>query len=117
MKDAVAVDTSDDECDGEEDNQGNDGNGGCGGSCRPKEKGKTSRYKGVHLDGSAVVANRPRPWRASIWINNTTKALGHFSSEESAARAYDRYARRHGRPGIVFNSPDGSPGSEEVRFL
>ena len=117
IKGDFAADTSGDDYDDDEDNHGNDGDGS-GGGRRPKEKekksGKSSRYKGVYLDRRAARVNRPRPWRASIRINRTTVELGHFSSEESAARAYDRYARQHGPPDMFLNFPNDKPSSKKM---
>jgi hypothetical protein len=48
--------------------------------------GRTSQYKGVSWDDS-----RQR-WAASIHVNRKTRALGRFTDEADAARAYDRAA-------------------------
>jgi hypothetical protein len=49
-----------------------------------------SLYKGVHWD------NRPEStgWRARIQVNYEKISLGHFDTEEEAARAYDVAARQ-----------------------
>lgn len=53
---------------------------------RPTFAGKTSKFKGVHWDGS-----RER-WVAVIKCDGVSSPLGVFSHEEDAARAYDRAA-------------------------
>lgn len=52
---------------------------------------KTSRYRGVC---KPVAITK---WKAAIKLNGKSYGLGHFSSEEAAARAYDCAAKRlHG---------------------
>jgi len=49
----------------------------------------TSKYKGVNIDEGR------RPWRARIRVDLKLIHLGRFATEEEAARAYDKAARRH----------------------
>jgi len=51
-----------------------------------KRPGVTSQFKGVSW------RSRPSPWRATITINGKQVALGSFTEEEAAARAYDAAA-------------------------
>lgn len=49
----------------------------------------TSRYKGVDFHAGK--------WRARVKVNGVQRSLGHFSTAEAAARAYDEAARQtHG---------------------
>lgn len=50
--------------------------------------GTSSRYRGVSW------LTRDLIWRAQITVNGEVRRLGHYDSEEEAARAYDREAHR-----------------------
>jgi len=65
-----------------------------------KQSGKTSRYKGVFWDKSRSQ------WTASIHVNNRTRYLGRFSSEEEGARAYDSAAKEAFKEFAGLNFPD-----------
>lgn len=54
-----------------------------------KPLGCSSKFRGVHLH------KRTGKWRARISVNKKSICLGLFSSEESAARAYDAGARQY----------------------
>ena len=51
--------------------------------------GRTSRFKGVSW------VRRDQRWRALIFVNGRQRHLGNFTSEETAAMAYDAAARMH----------------------
>ncbi|QIG74325.1 HNH endonuclease protein [Rhizobium phage RHph_N65] len=75
---------------------------------RPRP-GATSVFKGV----SKLADNRGRPWRASI----QAKVIGHFSTEEEAARAYDTAARKTYGQFAYLNFPDIDKPVEGTRRL
>ena len=54
------------------------------------QKGRLSKYKGVSL-----LWNRPKPYRASIYLNGVTIHLGVFVLEKEAALAYNRAATEY----------------------
>lgn len=51
----------------------------------------TSRFKGVCYDS---YGKRTKRWKASVRYNNKTYNLGYFSTEEEAAREYNKEAFR-----------------------
>ena len=52
-----------------------------------KRRGSTSKYKGVHW-------YKPiKKWKSTITINKKLVFLGHYKTEEDAARVYDKKAR------------------------
>jgi len=63
---------------------------------------KSSQYKGVYRR-----KNKNR-WSASIHHNNKYIWLGYFDDERSAAKAYDKAARRYHGEFAVLNSPEDS---------
>lgn len=71
--------------------------------------GKSSRFKGVSL------FKRTRRWMAHIRINGKLCHLGTFSTEEEAAKAYDRSARLHFGEFARTNFPIATPGTGWTR--
>jgi hypothetical protein len=66
-----------------------------------KMRGGISQYKGV-----SWVADGRNKWRAMIGVNKRKVHLGVFATEEEAARAYDRAARRYYGEFAALNLPD-----------
>lgn len=58
------------------------------GAAMKKQKGTTSRFKGVSF------IYRDKVWRANVKYKGETRRLGTFLNEESAAQAYDAEAFR-----------------------
>ena len=70
---------------------------------------KVSRYVGVCFDS---IISRKRWWKAQF--NKSDKChlnLGHYGTEEEAARAWDEAARKHRGANAQVNFP--APGSGE----
>lgn len=57
--------------------------------CRVDAAAKHSRFKGV------AWRSDTKKWRAQIHVNGRRLSLGNFGSEQEAATAYDRAARKH----------------------
>ena len=55
-------------------------------------------------------------WAVSISIDGRKKHIGHFDSEEEAAKAFDAEAKRLGRPTLNF-LPDGSLNPDRHRGM
>jgi|ERR1041385_872703 hypothetical protein len=66
-----------------------------------KRKGTISKYKGVTWDKSRNV------WKAQIQFEYKHINIGYFNSENEAARAYDRKAKRLFGEFAVLNFPGG----------
>jgi hypothetical protein len=60
----------------------------------------SSKYKGVSFRKDMNC------WRAKIYKNCKPISLGHFSTEELAAKAYDKAAREYFGEFTVLNFPD-----------
>lgn len=65
-----------------------------------KRKDSKNKYKGVYFH------KRDKLWAARITINKQTKVIGYFKSEEDAARAYDKEAKKHFKEFALTNFLD-----------
>lgn len=59
----------------------------------------TSKYKGVYQ------CNKTGKWRAQICVDMKCIALGTFADQESAARAYDKAAKKNFGEFALLNNP------------
>jgi len=57
---------------------------------RKNRRNSLSRFKGVKRN-----CGRGKPWQAKIHVNGRCVHIGNFTTEESAARAYDSAALEH----------------------
>lgn len=71
-------------------------------NCNSIKKRGSSKYRGVSY------CKRRRKWRATINFNGKHIWLGHFDSEEEAARAYDRAAKIYHGEFAALNFPEES---------
>ncbi len=69
---------------------------------RRKQVGHSSRFKGV-----SWRADRNR-WVARIYVTRRAITLGHFHTEQEAARAYDEVAQQYCGDWAVLNFPSKS---------
>jgi len=67
-----------------------------------KTKGRTSKYKGVHLD------KRTGRWQATICCNYKHTFLGRFDDEIEAAKVYDEAAKKYHKEFAVLNFEETS---------
>jgi hypothetical protein len=58
-------------------------------NCRKTNRPTSSKYKGV------CWYSKRKKWQARISYDGKSKFLGHFNSEQDAARAYDEAAKKH----------------------
>jgi hypothetical protein len=63
-----------------------------------------SRFRGVQWN------SQKRKWRAALKVNQKTRHLGFFTSEEAAARAYDDAAKTTWGEKAVLNFPAATEG-------
>eukprot|EP00618_Florenciella_parvula_P009066 CAMPEP_0119528176 /NCGR_PEP_ID=MMETSP1344-20130328/42442_1 /TAXON_ID=236787 /ORGANISM="Florenciella parvula, Strain CCMP2471" /LENGTH=83 /DNA_ID=CAMNT_0007567525 /DNA_START=95 /DNA_END=343 /DNA_ORIENTATION=+ len=70
-----------------------------------ERKGRASRFRGI------TWYKKSSKWKAQITVAGKFKHLGYFETEEQAARAFDREARRNGR---ATNFKDPLPGEEDL---
>ena len=69
-----------------------------------RQKNNKSGFKGVSL------CKQTGRWKAVIMANRKFKVIGRYESPESAARAYDSYARELHGEFAFLNFPDGDGG-------
>lgn len=67
---------------------------------RKKQKGTTSKYKGVSFD------RQHRKWQVSIRVNHKHIHLGRFRSESAAARCYNKAALKYFGEFALTNHPN-----------
>jgi len=67
-------------------------------SSKGKRRNTSSRFKGV--------SKKATRWIAQITVDKKRKQIGSFSTEEEAARAYDRHAKNHYKDFARLNFPD-----------
>jgi hypothetical protein len=72
-----------------------------------KRKAPSSKYRGVGLN----KGSKSKPWRVQITIDGKDKYLGHYATEEEAARAYDAEGARLGRE---LNFPEEWKNVEDI---
>lgn len=78
-----------------------DGNGGhnCILNLREATDGQNSQNRaaqqGKDLKGFSLTPCKSKPFKAAIFVDNSLKHLGYFTSKVDAARAYDKAAVEH----------------------
>ena len=75
-----------------------------------KQKGGTSKYKGVRFLKRPEGCWLARPWLASIFVKGRSITLGYFATEEEAAQQYNEAAREHYGEFAWLNKIEGSVG-------